>query len=139
LETAHVLPALLQRFHKAKVANSHEVKIWGDGTALREFLHVEDMARACLLLIDSYDSSKAINVGSGEEISIRDLAILISKVVGFQGELTFDSNRPNGTPRKILDSSLISQMGWKPQISLENGIASTYDWFVAHLTEEINR
>ena len=138
LNTAHVLPALLHRFHNAKIANSPEVKIWGDGTALREFLHVEDLARACLLLIDNYDSSTAINIGSGEEVSIRDLARLISRIVGFQGELTFDSNLPNGTPRKFLDSSLISQIGWKPQISLENGISLTYDWFIAHHTKELN-
>ena len=138
LNTAHVLPALLHRFHNAKIANSPEVKIWGDGTALREFLHVEDLARACLLLIDDYDSPTAINIGSGEEVSIRDLAKLISKIVGFQGELTFDSNLPNGTPRKFLDSSLISQIGWKPQISLENGISLTYDWFIAHHTKELN-
>ena len=138
LNTAHVLPALLHRFHNAKIANSPEVKIWGDGTALREFLHVEDLARACLLLIDDYDSSTAINIGSGEEVSIRDLAKVISKIVGFQGELTFDSKLPNGTPRKFLDSSLISQIGWKPQISLENGISLTYDWFIAHHTKELN-
>jgi GDP-L-fucose synthase len=138
LKTAHVLPALLHRFHEAKIANSPEVKIWGDGTALREFLHVQDLARACLLLIDTYDSSTAINIGSGEEVSIRDLAMTISNIVGFQGELTFDSNLPNGTPRKILDSSLILQMGWKPQIGLENGISSTYDWFIAHNTKEFN-
>ena len=138
LNTAHVLPALLHRFHNAKIANSPEVMIWGDGTALREFLHVEDLARACLLLIDNYHSSTAINIGSGEEVSIRDLARLISKIVGFQGELTFDSNLPNGTPRKFLDSSLISQIGWKPQISLENGISLTYDWFIAHHTKELN-
>lgn len=138
LKTAHVLPALLHRFHEAKIANSLEVKIWGDGTALREFLHVEDLARACLLLIDTYDSSTAINIGSGEEVSIRNLAMTISKIVGFQGELKFDSNLPNGTPRKILDSSLISQMGWKPRIGLENGISSTYDWFIAHNTKEFN-
>ena len=137
-ETAHVLPALLHRFHNAKITNSPEVKIWGDGTALREFLHVEDLARACLLLIDTYDSSTAINIGSGEEVSIRDLAIVISKIVGFQGELTFDLNLPNGTPRKILDSSLISKLGWKPQITLENGISLTYDWFIAHHTKELN-
>ena len=139
LNTAHVLPALLHRFHNAKIANSPEVKIWGDGTALREFLHVEDLGRACLLLIDAYDSSTAINIGSGEEVSIRYLATLISKIVGFQGELSFDSNLPNGTPRKFLDSSLISQIGWKPQISLENGISLTYDWFIAHHTKELNR
>lgn len=138
LKTAHVLPALLRRFHNAKIANAPEVSIWGDGKALREFLHVEDLARACLLLINNYNSSTAINIGSGEEISIKNLAILISKIVGFKGENTFNTNLPNGTPRKFLDSSLISELGWKPQISLENGIVSTYDWFLAHHTKELN-
>jgi GDP-L-fucose synthase len=131
LETAHVLPALIHRFHIAKVEGATGVSIWGDGTPLREFLHVADLARACLLLIAKYDDSIAINVGSGEEISILKLATLIAKVVGFSGEITFDTGRPNGTPRKLLDSTRITQLGWRPQVDLESGIASTYDWFLA--------
>jgi GDP-L-fucose synthase len=137
LKSAHVLPALLHRFHNAKVANTPEVSIWGDGTAMREFLHVEDLARACMLLLDTYNSSIAINIGSGKEISIRNLAKLIAEIVGFQGELIFNTNVPNGTPRKFLDSSRISELGWKPQIDLENGISLTYDWFIAHHTKEL--
>lgn len=131
LDSAHVLPALIHRFHKAKVQGLKDVTIWGDGTPLREFLHVEDLARACLMLLDNYDGPIAINVGSGQEVSIGDLAILISKVVGFNGKILFDANRPNGTPRKLLDSSRITELGWRPRIGLKDGIASTYDWFVA--------
>jgi GDP-L-fucose synthase len=131
LESAHVLPALIHRFHKAKVQNLENVVIWGDGTPLREFLHVKDLARACLMLINSYDESIAINVGSGEEISIGNLASLIAKIIGFTGEITFDVSRPNGTPRKLLDSSRITQLGWGPTVGLEEGIASTYDWFLS--------
>ncbi len=132
LDSAHVLPALIHRFHNAKVEDLRAVTVWGDGTPLREFLHVEDLAHACLMLIANYDDPVAINVGSGQEISIRDLATLVSKVVGFSGEIAFDKNRPNGTPRKLLDSSRIARLGWHPQVGLEEGIASTYDWFLAH-------
>lgn len=131
LDSAHVLPALIHRFHTAKVQGLKNVTIWGDGTPLREFLHVEDLARACLMLVDNYDGSIAINVGSGQEVSIADLAILIARVVGFSGDILFDVSRPNGTPRKLLDSSRITELGWRPRIGLEDGIASTYDWFVA--------
>jgi GDP-L-fucose synthase len=136
LETAHVLPALMHRFHNAKIANLSEVTIWGDGTPLREFLHVEDLARACLMLLNSYDDALAINIGSGQEISIANLATMISKIVGFTGKISFDTNRPNGTPRKLLNSAKILEMGWNPKISLENGIALTYDWFLRHQTGE---
>lgn len=132
LESAHVLPALIHRFHRAKTQGLKNVTIWGDGTPLREFLHVEDLARACLMLIDNYDDSIAINVGSGQEISIHNLANLIAKVIGFDGEVVLDMNRPNGTPRKLLDSSRITQLGWRPQVGLEEGITSTYDWFLAN-------
>lgn len=130
LETAHVLPALIHRFHNAKVNGDLKVEIWGDGTPLREFLFVEDFARACLLLLDEYDDSIAINVGSGQEITIINLAHLIAKVIGFEGEITFNIERPNGTPRKLLDSTRILKLGWSPSVKLEDGIASTYDWFL---------
>lgn len=132
LESAHVLPALIHRFYNAKREGANSVTIWGDGTPLREFLHVEDLARACLMLVDNYDDSVAINVGSGQEISIGDLAILVAKVVGFSGKIVFDASRPNGTLRKLLDSTRITQLGWRPQVSLEDGITSTYDWFLAN-------
>ena len=138
LETAHVLPALIHRFHNATVNGVPDVMIWGDGTPLREFLHVEDLARASLMLLDDYDESVAINIGSGQEVSIANLAALVSKIIGYEGKIMFDKDRPNGTPRKLLDSSKISELGWKPRINLEDGIALTYDWFLKHQTKERN-
>lgn len=138
LETAHVLPALIHRFHNAKIAGASGVMIWGDGTPLREFLHVEDLARASLMLLNNYDNSVAINIGSGQEISVARLAGLVSKIVGFTGEITFNTDRPNGTPRKLLNSAKISELGWKPKINLEEGITLTYDWFLKHQTKEKN-
>ena len=132
LESAHVLPALIHRFHEAKVLNAENVLIWGDGTPLREFLHVEDLARACLILVQGYDDEIAVNVGSGHEISISNLAHLVAEIVGFNGDIIFDLTRPNGTPRKLLDSSRIAKSGWRPQVGLESGIAATYDWFLAN-------
>jgi len=136
LETAHVLPALIHRFHDAKVNNACEVEIWGDGSPLREFLYVGDLAQACIVLLNQYDDSVAINMGSGQEISIKQLAKIISKVVDYQGEIVFNESRPNGTPRKLLDSSKIEQLGWSPQVKLEDGIVSTYDWFLEHYRKE---
>ena len=136
LETAHVLPALIHRFHDAKVSNASRVEIWGDGSPLREFLYVGDLARACLVLLNRYDDSVAINIGSGQEVSIEQLAKLISKVVDYSGEIVFNKSRPNGTPRKLLDSSKIAQLGWSPQVKLEDGIVSTYDWFLEHYIKE---
>jgi len=130
LETAHVLPALLHRFNNAKSKGLPEVTIWGDGTPLREFLHVQDLALASLALLDKYDSSVAINVGSGEEVSILELAQKIAQVVGFEGEINFDKSKPNGTPRKLLDTSSLKNLGWKAQVDLTNGLVSTYDWFL---------
>jgi GDP-L-fucose synthase len=130
LESAHVLPALIHRFHNAKVNNLAEVAIWGDGTPLREFLHVEDLASACLMLLKEYDGSVAINVGSGQETSILDLAQSIAKVVGFEGTIKFDQSQPNGTPRKLLDTHFLNNLGWNAQIGLKDGLASTYDWFL---------
>lgn len=134
--SAHVLPMLMRRFHRAKVDQVQSVEIWGDGSPLREFLHVQDFARACLILLDQFDSSVAINVGSGDEISIRDLAKLIAKIVGYSGTITFNIEMPNGTPRKLLNSTLIKELGWKPTIELEDGITTTYDWFLRNQLEE---
>jgi GDP-L-fucose synthase len=130
LESAHVLPALIHRFHNAKVNNLAEVAIWGDGTPLREFLHVEDLASACLMLLKEYDGSVAINIGSGQETSILDLAQNVSKVVGFEGTVVFDKTKPNGTPRKLLDTHFLNNLGWKAQIDLKDGLTSTYSWFL---------
>ncbi len=130
LESAHVLPALIHKFHYAKIAKRQEVTIWGDGTPLREFLHVDDLASACLMLLDKYDDSVAINVGSGEESSIYELAQNIREIVGFNGLISFDESKPNGTPRKLLSAEAINNLGWKSQIDLKSGLASTYDWFL---------
>ncbi len=135
LENSHVLPALIHRFHIAKIEGHDSVTIWGDGTPLREFLHVDDLASATLFLLDNYDDSVAINVGSGTEISIRELAQIISEVVSFSGKIVFDSGRPNGTPRKLLDSSLITKLGWNPRIDLLDGITSTYSWYLENYKE----
>jgi len=130
LESAHVLPALIHRFHNAKVNDLAEVAIWGDGTPLREFLHVEDLASACLMLLNEYDGSVAINVGSGEEVTILQLAKSISKVVGYEGKITFNIAKPNGTPRKLISSEKLSNLGWNSRIDLQSGLTSTYDWFI---------
>jgi len=135
LESAHVLPALIHRFHNAKVNNLSEVVIWGDGTPLREFLHVQDLASACLMLLNKYDGSVAINVGSGQETSILALAQNIANVVGFEGAIKFDQTKPNGTPRKLLDTHFLNNLGWNAQIGLKNGLASTYDWFLNNNTK----
>lgn len=138
LETAHVLPTLIHRFHNAKVNGDNKVEVWGDGTPLREFLYVDDLAKACMMLLDNYDDSMAINIGSGHEISIGSLVTLVSKVVGFTGEIIFNKDRPNGTPRKLLDSAKIAELGWKPLVTLEDGIALTYNWFLENHTKAKN-
>lgn len=125
-ENSHVIPALLRKFHEAKQNQLSQVTIWGSGNALREFLHVDDLAAACLHLMQHYNELPFVNVGSGEEISIRDLAYLIKVITGYTGELIFDTNYPDGTPRKVLDSSVIRAMGWKPLNSLRTGIAQVY-------------
>jgi len=130
LENGHVLPVLIRKFIEAKRLDSGKVTLWGSGTPLREFLHVDDLAKAIVLCMDKYDDSKQINIGSGQEVSIKDLADKISKAVGFSGEISWDSSKPDGTMRKILDSSKIANLGWKPLISLDQGIASTVEWYL---------
>ncbi|MFL6541334.1 MAG: GDP-L-fucose synthase family protein [Chthoniobacterales bacterium] len=130
LNSSHVLPALLRKTHEAKMSGAPELVVWGSGKPRREFLHVDDMADACLFLLKNYDSPEIINVGCGEDISIRDLAELVCDVVGFEGELTFDASKPDGTPRKLLDISKLKSLGWEPKIPLREGIASTYEWFL---------
>jgi GDP-L-fucose synthase len=132
LETSHVLAALLRKAHEAKTRNDRNLVVWGTGKPRREFLHVDDLASACLLLLEKYDSPEIINVGCGEDISIRELAELICDVVGFDGELTWDTTKPDGTPRKLLDVTKIRALGWKPAIALRDGIVRTYDWFRAN-------
>ena len=132
LETSHVLPALLRKAHEAKTRKDKKLIVWGTGKPRREFLHVDDLASACLLLLEKYDSPEIINVGCGEDVSIRELAELICDVVGFNGELAWDTSKPDGTPRKLLDVTKLRELGWKPAITLRNGVASTYEWFRAN-------
>ena len=127
LNNSHVLPALLRKFHTAKHEGHDSVEIWGTGSPKREFLHVDDLADACLVLMNQYEGTDWFNVGTGEDISIKDLALMIKKVVGFQGKLKFDSSKPDGTPRKLMDVSKIHQAGWRHKISLEEGIAAVYE------------
>jgi GDP-L-fucose synthase len=130
-EGSHVLPALIRRFYEAKLSGAPTVTVWGSGKPLREFLHVDDLASACLLLLDKYDDDVAVNVGSGKEISISELAKLISEVIGYRGEIEFDSSKPDGTPRKLLENSRLAALGWAPEVSLREGIETTYEWFLS--------
>ena len=130
LETSHVLAALLRKAYEAKKSSARELVVWGTGTPRREFLHVDDCASACLFLLEKYDSPEIINVGCGEDISIHELAELICDVVGFDGELSWDKTKPDGTPRKLLDLSKLRGFGWTPTIPLRDGIAQTYEWFL---------
>ncbi len=132
LETSHVLAALIRKAHEARIRNDQRLIVWGTGKPRREFLHVDDLASACLLLLEKYDSPDIVNVGYGEDISIRELAELICEVLGFDGELAWDTSKPDGTPRKLLDVSKLRALGWKPAISLRDGIARTYQWFRAN-------
>jgi GDP-L-fucose synthase len=126
LKNSHVLPALLRKFHEAKVNGEESVTIWGTGSPFREFLHVDDLAEACYFLMENYSDSQFVNVGTGSEIRIYDLAVLIKEIVGFEGEIVKDTSKPDGTPRKLMDSSKILSLGWSPKISLEDGIRSVY-------------
>ncbi|GAA6744347.1 GDP-L-fucose synthase [Thermus antranikianii] len=135
LQTSHVLPALIRKFHEAKEEGRKEVVVWGTGTPRREFLHVDDLADAALFLMKHYESEEIINVGVGEDISIRELAELIARIVGFEGEIVYDTTKPDGTPRKLLDTSRLFALGWRPKIPLEEGIRQTYRWFLEHRAE----
>jgi GDP-L-fucose synthase len=132
LENSHVLPALIRKFEDAKNSASPTVTLWGSGSPRREFLHADDLGRACLYLLEHYDDEVAINVGVGEDVSIKELAELIQKITGFEGNIEWDSAKPDGTPRKLLDVSRITVLGWNAQISLEDGIRSTYEWYKAN-------
>jgi GDP-L-fucose synthase len=133
-ESSHVLPAMIRKFHDAKIKNK-DVQLWGNGTAKREFLHVDDLAEAVDFLIESYDSDECINIGTGKDISIMELANLVSEIVGYEGSIKWDASKPNGTLRKILDNSKIDSLGWHPKISLVEGVTRTYEWFL----DEINK
>jgi GDP-L-fucose synthase len=129
LESSHVLPALIRKFHDAKVSGANSVSLWGTGSPRREFLHADDLGNACLFLLENYDGDVAINVGLGEDVSIRELAELIQGIVGFAGKIEWDSSKPDGTPRKLLDIGRIRALGWSPSISLAEGITETYAWY----------
>lgn len=132
LNSSHVLPALIRKAHEARTQNSPEMVVWGSGTPLREFLHVDDLADAAVFLMLHYDQSEIINVGVGEDLSIREIAEMICRVVGYPGRLAFDTSKPDGTPRKVLDVSRLRALGWKPRIGLEEGIRTTYEWFLGN-------
>ena len=130
LQTSHVLPALIRRFHEAKTGNQPHVTIWGTGSPRREFLHVDDLADACVFLMNKYDRDEILNIGVGEDLTIRELAELIKTVIGYAGGIQFDKSKPDGTPRKLLDVSRLRATGWRPRIGLEEGIRRTYAWFL---------
>jgi GDP-L-fucose synthase len=135
LQNSHVLPALIRRFHEAKVRGDESVTVWGTGTPRREFLHVDDLADAVLYLLHSYEGESIVNVGWGEDVAIRELAEIVMSVIGYSGRLLFDPTKPDGTPRKLLDVSRLSGLGWQAKIPLKDGIERTYAWFKSHSSE----
>ena len=135
LANSHVLPALIRKFHEAKEAETPTVTVWGTGKPRREFLHVDDLADACVFLMDHYESEQIVNVGVGEDVSIAELASLVAKVVGYEGRIVYDTSKPDGTPRKLLDVSRLRDLGWRAHIGLADGIRSTYRWYLEHQRE----
>jgi GDP-L-fucose synthase len=129
LDNSHVLPALIRRFHEAKLTGAPSVTCWGTGTPLREFLYADDLARACVFLMQNYSSEEIINIGYGSDISVRELAETVRRIAGYDGGIVWDTTKPDGTPRKLMDSSRLLAMGWKPQVDLETGIRLTYEDF----------
>jgi len=138
LHTGHVLPALIRKFHEAKLSDAPEVIVWGTGAPLREFMHVDDLARGVVCCLDRYDEYEHINCGAGLDHTIRDIAETIARVVDYKGSLVFDTSKPDGTPRKIMDSRRIRALGWKPKIALEEGLASTYQWYLRRVADKAN-
>lgn len=130
LKSSHVMPALIRKFHEAKLSNQSSVEVWGTGTPKREFLYSDDLADACVYLMDHYNEDEIINIGVGEDVSIKELAETVQRVVGFKGELKFDTTKPDGTPRKLVDTTKINQLGWKADVKLEDGISLAYEWFL---------
>jgi GDP-L-fucose synthase len=133
LQNSHVLPALMRRIHEARLQDAPEVVIWGSGTPRREFLYVDDLASASLFLLENYDEGETINVGVGEDLPIRDLAVLLANTIGYEGELVQDASQPDGTPRKLLDVSRLTALGWRAQTALDVGVAKTYDWYLENI------
>jgi GDP-L-fucose synthase len=138
LHTSHVLPALIRKFHEAKVNNAPFVEIWGTGTPKREFLYSDDLADACVFLMNQYDGNEIVNIGVGEDITIRELAEKLKDVIGYQGELNFDPSKPDGTPRKLVDVTKLNSLGWKARTSLDEGLKATYQWFLDNELTKIN-
>ncbi len=132
LHTSHVLPALIRKVHEAKLRGDKSYVVWGTGSPRREFLHVDDLSEACLFLLENYNEPEIVNIGCGEDVTIRELAETVCDVLGFQGELVFDTTKPDGTPRKLLDMSKLFSMGWKPRVPLREGIRGAYDWYLQH-------
>lgn len=130
LHASHVIPAMIRKFYEAKINNQKEVVLWGTGSPLREFLYVDDLAEACLFLMNKYEDEEHINIGTGEEVSIRELANIIKDIVGYNGNIIYDTTKPDGNPRKLLDSKKIHELGWKHKISLKEGIEKSYNWFI---------
>jgi GDP-L-fucose synthase len=137
-ESSHVLPALIRKFHDGKASKTESVTIWGSGTPRREFLYVDDLADACCLVMEKYEDEQFLNIGCGVDLEIRELAALVSEVVGFKGKLVYDRAKPDGTPRKLLDVSKLRALGWKPRIDLKTGIGMAYDWFLESVAKEAN-
>lgn len=137
LQNSHVIPALLRKFHEAKESNAPVVEIWGSGTPLREFMFVDDLADACYFLMEGYNGKLFVNVGTGDEVTIKDLALTVKEVVGYEGELKFDATKPDGTPRKLMDSTRLHEMGWKHKTSLKEGLAHAYNFFKEEIKEKV--
>lgn len=131
-ECSHVIPALIRRFHKAKVCGAPEVVVWGSGAPLREFTHVDDLADAVVVLMDRYSSAEHVNVGSGREVTVRQLAEAVREVVGYEGRVVWDASRPDGVPRRLLDSSKMRKLGWEPKVALRDGLDHLYQWYLRH-------
>ncbi len=138
LQNSHVIPAMLRKFHEAKIRDNKTVEIWGTGTPLREFMFVNDLADACVFLMEQYDEKQFVNIGTGEEVSIRQLAEIIQEITGFQGEIIFDSSKPDGTPRKLMDTGKLHKMGWRHRYSLKEGLAETYKMFLQEHVGELS-
>ncbi len=143
LEKSHVMPGMIRKFHEAKVAmekgRPHPVVLWGTGSPYREFLYVDDLADACMFLMERYDGSEPINIGTGEDITIRELAEMVGRVVGFEGEIAWDKTKPDGTPRKLLDVGRLKSLGWQPKVDLEEGIRKTYEWYLTSLSAGVSK
>ena len=133
LESSHVLPALIRRFHEAKLAGAADVTVWGTGKPMREFIHCDELADACIHLMNTYSDAEIVNVGTGTDVTIKELAETIKDVVGFPGELVWDTSKPDGTPRKLMDVSKLEGLGWTSQLSLKDGVSQTYDWFLGQM------